>query len=419
MGRLYKRGDTYYADYFDRNGIRRRESTRTADPKVARARLRDLELATTDRAAHPTETLAAALTYFTKVVHAASPAGTVRCYKQKARHLSQKLGDELLDRLTREDVDRYIAARIDEGAHTHSVHKELVVLRGALKSARDRDRFHGALEIVPKFEAGYVPRTTYLTPDQFLLLVDHLVPPAPAKAKPRTLARREERRSNRALYCVLIAFASPRRGELESLQWEHVDLDRNTLRIPEGKTYSRVVKIHPVLRPWLEGMHGGTGPMLEPWSNVTRDLANAAVRAKLPMTSVTPNDLRRTFASWLVQAGVSLYVVSRLLGHKTTRMVEMVYGQLDDATLAAAIGKLPDDPCAAGVPRAVPNPGTVGGSCNGAPLLTIVNSVEESFVSRTSAVPRVGIEPTTRGFSVLKESAPKPKRSARLLRLVR
>ena len=32
--------------------------------------------------------------------------------------------------------------------------------------------------------------------------------------------------------------------------------------------------------------------------------------------------LRHTFASWLVQEGVSLYVVQRLMGHKSIRMTE-------------------------------------------------------------------------------------------------
>ena len=89
MGKLYRRGGTWYADYFDRAGERQRVSTHTSDHAVARARLRDLELSTTDSAAHPTETLSDALDYFTGVVHAGSPAGTVRCYTQKARHLSR------------------------------------------------------------------------------------------------------------------------------------------------------------------------------------------------------------------------------------------------------------------------------------------------------------------------------------------
>jgi hypothetical protein len=132
---------------------------------------------------------------------------------------------------------------------------------------------------------------------------------------------------------------------------------------------------------------------------------------------VTANDLRRTFASWLVQAGVSLYIVSRLLGHKSTRMVEMVYGQLDEATLEAAIGRLPGG-CDAGVSHVVPRSGIPGTGGTSASPRSIVNSLEESFVSTTSVVPRDGVEPPTRGFSVLRELAPKGAPRRRILKSV-
>ena len=35
-----------------------------------------------------------------------------------------------------------------------------------------------------------------------------------------------------------------------------------------------------------------------------------------------PNKVRHTFASWLVRKGVSLFEVSRLLGHTTIKMTE-------------------------------------------------------------------------------------------------
>jgi hypothetical protein len=215
MGKLYPRNGVLYADYYDRDGIRQRRSTRTADKVVARARLRDFELQTTDRGAHETEELADALDYFTDVACAGSSGGTVSCYKQKAAHLNRLIGTELLDKLTRETVERYIANRLEEGAHRHSVHKELVVLRGALKSAKPRGKFHGSLEVVPEFDSGYVPRTTYLTPEQFLELVPHLVRPRRSRSRRRRSPSRERRVQRRAFYCLLIAYASPRRGEVE------------------------------------------------------------------------------------------------------------------------------------------------------------------------------------------------------------
>jgi hypothetical protein len=319
----------------------------------------------------------------------------------------------------RENVERYIATRLDEGAHTHSVHKELVVLRGALKSSRARDKFHGSLEVVPEFDSGYVPRTNYLTPEQFLLLVPHLVPPMPAHAKPSTLERREKLMRSRALYCMLIAFASPRRGELEAMQWEqHIDRARGVLRVPKGKTVSRPIAIHPQLVPWLDGfgeLAEWTGPVVEPWANVGRDLPDACKRAGVPRC--TPNDLRRTFASWLIQSGVSNRIVAKLLGHSTTRMVDLVYGQLDEETLANAIAKLPGT-CDAGVSSAMPFQAHGGAGGHSASPPSIVNSVENSFTSTETVVPRDGIEPPTRGFSGLAELAPKPAHRLPKLRAV-
>jgi hypothetical protein len=60
-----------------------------------------------------------------------------------------------------------------------------------------------------------------------------------------------------------------------------------------------------------------------------------------PMRHVSPNDLRRTYASWLKQRGVDSMVVAKLLGHTSSRMVELVYGHLNDATHQAAVQVLP------------------------------------------------------------------------------
>lgn len=50
----------------------------------------------------------------------------------------------------------------------------------------------------------------------------------------------------------------------------------------------------------------------------------------LAMRDLTPHDLRRTAASWAVQAGASLAVVAASLGHADTRVTEAHYGHLSD-----------------------------------------------------------------------------------------
>lgn len=52
--------------------------------------------------------------------------------------------------------------------------------------------------------------------------------------------------------------------------------------------------------------------------------------APLAIKDVCPHDLRRTAASWAVQAGASLSVVAASLGHADTRITEQHYGHLSD-----------------------------------------------------------------------------------------
>lgn len=397
MGNLHKRNGIYYADYIDRGGKRQQKSLRTKDAAVARARLRDLELATTDRAPQETETLNRALSYFVDVTCAGKSPGTIESYQQKARHLSRLRGDVLLDKLTNESVERYIARRLEEEAKKHTIHKELVVLRGALKAAKKRGRFHLAIEdVVPEFDAAYEPRRRYLTPDQFIALTDFLLRPLGSNASEARRARWESRKVNRTFYVMLMALASERFGEVEMMRWENVDLRRNIIVVPDGKTGSRVLKIHPDLRMWFDEYAQGSGPIVEPWGSIRRDLHRACDRAGIPR--ISPNDLRRTFASWLVQRGVSLYVVSRMLGHKSTRMVELVYGQLDDATMDAAINVLPGSH--AGYTNTLPKRVTGGANATAPSAAAIANSVENGAISESLRVPSPGIEPGTRGFSV-------------------
>jgi len=101
--------------------------------------------------------------------------------------------------------------------------------------------------------------------------------------------------------------------------------------------------------------------------------------------------------------------VARLMGHSSTRMVELVYGQLTDATYRDAIARMPGGSnCNAGVTDAVQNPGKDG-----------TYGTVKTEPSAGNLVPRAGIEPATRGFSVPVPNdlnAGTPKRKLRLVK---
>ncbi len=70
-------------------------------------------------------------------------------------------------------------------------------------------------------------------------------------------------------------------------------------------------------------------------SNSSRELGLCAERCGIPRFSW--NDLRRTCAQWMRRDGVSLELVSAVLGHADTRMVSRVYGRLDPRELGRQI----------------------------------------------------------------------------------
>jgi site-specific recombinase XerD len=70
-------------------------------------------------------------------------------------------------------------------------------------------------------------------------------------------------------------------------------------------------------------------------------LIPALKAAGLKDRGISLHDLRHTFASWLVQDGVSLVRVAELLGHASTTTTE-IYAHLAPATKADIEAALPD-----------------------------------------------------------------------------
>jgi integrase len=146
---------------------------------------------------------------------------------------------------------------------------------------------------------------------------------------------------NRAVLLTL-AYCGLRWGELAGLRRSRLAPDLSTLRVaetlvevdsafsrkphPKGRR-PRTVPIPQRLRCVLDGhlcAHPGGGDLpvftnraREPLSRHQwpRTAFRPATAAALGRSDVRVHDLRHSYASWIVQAGVSLYQVATLLGH--------------------------------------------------------------------------------------------------------
>ena len=140
-----------------------------------------------------------------------------------------------------------------------------------------------------------------------------------------------------------------RRGELFSLKWSDVDLDAKMLTVVATSAKSGQTRRIPlneealtVLTTWrnrqgnAEGLvfPGADGARL---TNITKSWGGVVKFAKL--SGFNFHDLRHTFASRLVQAGVDLNTVRTLLGHSEIATT-LVYAHLAPDNLRAAVEKV-------------------------------------------------------------------------------
>lgn len=100
--------------------------------------------------------------------------------------------------LRRADIDAYVDTRFSEGASRHTIKKELVTLKLALKLARGVFRLRTE-DLFGEFKDGYTPRRRWLTHAEFNALAQRLP-------------------SGRIADVVFIAFTGARLGEYERAQ---------------------------------------------------------------------------------------------------------------------------------------------------------------------------------------------------------
>jgi site-specific recombinase XerD len=135
-----------------------------------------------------------------------------------------------------------------------------------------------------------------------------------------------------------------RRGEQFGLRWLEVDLERGILTV-RGKNGRRVIPVNSVARAAIDKLRkmaaGSEWVCRETKSSAQRDWRRwfeTAVRTA-EIHNFRWHDLRHTFASRLVMAGVDIRTVSELLGHKSITMT-MRYAHLSPDHQKDAIEKL-------------------------------------------------------------------------------
>ncbi|MBV6342132.1 tyrosine-type recombinase/integrase [Candidatus Magnetobacterium casense] len=142
------------------------------------------------------------------------------------------------------------------------------------------------------------------------------------------------------MYRLIFSFyihTGGRRAEVQGLQWADIQEDGIVFR--KTKTYkSRKVPISEGLKKTIKEHGRGVGRVFQVKSDtITHTMKNYFKKAGVGDFRV--HDLRHTFASLLVQKGISLQTVQELLGHSSYNTT-LIYAHLSQRHLQDAIAKI-------------------------------------------------------------------------------
>jgi integrase len=333
-------GRTYYLRYFNQNGRQRQykiggaHDIRFDQAKKAAKRLRADAVLGGDPLAAKQEKKAA-ITYAAlaeqHVAHAKtyqrswwSVEGILRT------HIVPRWGRHRLDEITSQDIAKWLAEKAQEGLKPATIEKIRVVMGKSFALAAEWELPGSDKNPVrrvkrPKFDNK---RERYLTAEEAL-----------------RLRAAVEKSTNRQLKHIvgLLLLTGARVSELLHARWQHIDVARKAWLIPISKTgKARRVPLSPpaieVIRqlPRFEKCDYlvPNPATLKPFVSIKGVWQTARKRAGLEGLRI--HDLRHSAASFMINAGVDLYAVGKVLGHADHKST-MRYSHLADETLLAAV----------------------------------------------------------------------------------
>ena len=229
-----------------------------------------------------------------------------------------RYGHRHLHTICQDDLRKLTKEMQDLGYAPGSVNRTVVILRGMLRRADDWGycKIHSSLQKPPNLLPDHPRHERFLSREE-------------AQRLQAVLQRRGATPVNLAILFLL--YTGARRSEVLNADWAHVDFARQEWRIPISKNgrprtvilSDRAVDILEQARAYQQRHFGKQARSVstvfanpqtrQPYHNIWETWKR--VRAEADLTDVRLHDLRHSYASTLINAGVSIYEVQKLLGH--------------------------------------------------------------------------------------------------------
>jgi integrase len=160
-----------------------------------------------------------------------------------------------------------------------------------------------------------------------------------AKHAPKEENRRVFLGASAAAAIRLLLLTGARLREILHLRWEHVDMERGLLLLPDSKTGKKTIVLNAPALEVLSSIEKASRYVIagedpeKPRADLKRPWSIVQQRAEL--SDVRLHDLRHTFASIGASASLGLPIVGKLLGHTQSATTER-YAHLESDPLRRA-----------------------------------------------------------------------------------
>ncbi len=245
-------------------------------------------------------------------------------------HIVPRWGKQRLDEITSQDVGKWLAEKSGEGLMPATVEKIRVMFGRSFELGRrwgitgsEKNPARGIQR--PKFDNR---RERFLSSTE----AGRLIKAANASYNPQLPS-----------IVGLLLLTGARVSELLHAEWQHIDLDRQAWLIPTSKTgKSRYVPLSQAAINIIDQLPRFDGcpyliPNVEtrkPFVSIKRAWQTARKEARL--TDLRIHDLRHSAASFMINSGVDLFAVGKVLGHADYKST-MRYSHLANETLLSAV----------------------------------------------------------------------------------
>lgn len=132
-------------------------------------------------------------------------------------------------------------------------------------------------------------------------------------------------------FIYLLILTGARKGEIANAQWSWIE--GNAIHLPDSKTGAKTVYLPPQALDVLDRLPRTSGTITgiqspkKLWERIRKDAGCPDLRL---------HDLRHSFASAALSAGLSLAQIGELLGHKSTQTTKRYAHLVEDVATAAA-----------------------------------------------------------------------------------